>query len=63
MSRDLLSRVKLFGELLLVAAVVVGLINQFAFHGQVEWLIFVSIALSITALFVYGITYGMRLRG
>ncbi|HET9394093.1 MAG TPA: hypothetical protein VFO29_11320 [Candidatus Rubrimentiphilum sp.] len=61
MSHDLPTRFGRFGELLLVAAVALGLINQFAFHGQVEWITFVSIALSITALFVYGITYGMRL--
>lgn len=62
MSADLPARFWRFGELLLVAAVILGLINTFAFHSQVEWLSFVSIALSITALFVYGITYGMRLR-
>ena len=62
MPDNLLTRFTRFGELLLVAAVVLGLINQYGFHGQVERLSFVSIALSITALFVYGITYGMRLR-
>jgi hypothetical protein len=64
MHDNVLTRFERLFQLLLLAAIVIGLINQVVRPNPnaSEWLSLASIACSIAALFVYGITYGMRLR-
>ena len=44
-------------------AIILGLINTFVRPNPnvSEWLAFVSLALAIAALLVYGITFGMKI--
>jgi hypothetical protein len=64
MQDKVLTRFERLFQLLLLAAIVIGLSNQLVRPNPntSEWLSLVSIACSIGALFIYGITYGMRLR-
>lgn len=64
MQDDVLTRFERVFQALLFSAVMIGLINQIVHPNPntSEWLSLVSIGCSIAALFVYGITYGMRLR-
>lgn len=52
-------------EGLLLIAVIIGFANIFA-HPKPDvslWLSYSTISLSIAAIFVYGIVFGMKLRG
>jgi uncharacterized membrane protein YvlD (DUF360 family) len=50
-------------QALLAMAIILGLINMFVRPNPnvSDWLAFVSLALAIVALLVYGITFGMKI--
>jgi len=64
MPDKVLARFTRLWEILLLIALAIGLGNTFGRPNPYasEWLSYASISLSVTALFVYGITFGMKLR-
>ena len=62
MRHRILTRFTRLFQGLLATAIILALINTFVRPSPnvSEWLSFVSIALSIAALFVWGVTFGMK---
>ena len=63
MHHRILTRLTRFFQGLLAVAIVLALINTFVRPSPnvSEWLSLISITLSITALLVYGIIFGMKI--
>ena len=63
MHHRILTRFTRLFQGLLAAAIILALINTFVRPSPnvSEWLSFVSLALAVAALLVYGITFGMKI--
>jgi uncharacterized membrane protein YvlD (DUF360 family) len=63
MHHRILARFTRLFQGLLAMAIILGLINTFVRPSPnvSDWLAFVSLALAIAALLVYGITFGMKI--